>query len=140
MKKFKLKKQGFTLVELMIVVVIVSMLAAIAIPSYTEFVKRGKVAEATGALQRIKIKSDIYYGERRSYTNYCSSNSYNGIKNAMKYFSLTCAETATTLQLTATGVNDMAGYEYKVDETGNKESTIDGNNNACWTLKPNESC
>ncbi|MEZ4409822.1 MAG: prepilin-type N-terminal cleavage/methylation domain-containing protein [Polyangiales bacterium] len=53
---------GFTLVELMIVVVILGILAAVAIPAFTRYVKRSKTSEATGNIAK------IYQGEVTYYT------------------------------------------------------------------------
>ena len=45
-----IKHQGFTLIELMIVVAVVAILSSIAYPSYTEYVRRGHRAEARAGL------------------------------------------------------------------------------------------
>ena len=47
---YKNPQQGFTLIEMMIVVVVISILAAVAYPSYTEYVRRGYRAEARAGL------------------------------------------------------------------------------------------
>ncbi len=52
---------GFTLVELMIVVVILGILAAVAIPAFTRYVKRSKTSEATGNLAKIYQGEVSYY-------------------------------------------------------------------------------
>ncbi len=52
---------GFTLVELMIVVVILGILAAVAIPAFTRYVKRSKTSEATGNIAKIYQGQTTYY-------------------------------------------------------------------------------
>ena len=52
---------GFTLVELMIVVVILGILAAVAIPAFTRYVKRSKTSEATGNITKVYQGQLTYY-------------------------------------------------------------------------------
>tara|TARA_Y100000996_G_scaffold385720_1_gene343273 strand:+ start:1033 stop:1452 length:420 start_codon:yes stop_codon:yes gene_type:complete len=63
-KNFKKYLNGFTLVEILIVVVIVGILAAIAIPTYYSYVKKGYATEAKTQLKSIVQAADMYYSER----------------------------------------------------------------------------
>ena len=54
-------QQGFTLIELMIVVAIIGILAAIAIPAYQDYTVRAKLSEAVGALAAAKTSVSEYY-------------------------------------------------------------------------------
>ena len=61
------KNHGFTLVELMIVIVIIGVLAAIAVPIYTSNVQKAKMSEADAALGTIRTQLRIYKAENGDY-------------------------------------------------------------------------
>jgi len=66
----KLKKRGFTLIELMIVVAIIGILAAIAIPNFIRFQARSKQSEAKSNLKALFTAERSYYQEKDKYSIY----------------------------------------------------------------------
>ena len=66
MKKFS--KKGFTLIELMIVVAIIGILAAIAIPNFMKFQAKSKQSEAKSNLKGIATAQKAYFAEKNKYT------------------------------------------------------------------------
>lgn len=134
-------QRGFTLIELMIVVVIIAILASIAYPSYTQFVSRSARADAKTALLE-----NAQFMER----NFTASNRYNqdSNSNAISTASLPVSQTPrdgtakytitldsvtdSTFTLKATPTGAMAGDscgELTVDNTGTKGSV---DNATCW--------
>lgn len=61
------KNKGFTLIEVMIVVAIIGILAAIAYPSYDEYVKRGNRAEGQAFLNEVAARQERYFSQNNAY-------------------------------------------------------------------------
>jgi type IV pilus assembly protein PilA len=67
MTKFFRSSKGFSLIELMIVVAIIAILAAIAIPSFLRFQMKSKTSEATANLGAIRTCEESYKAENDTY-------------------------------------------------------------------------
>lgn len=60
-------KQGFTLIELMIVVAIIGILAAIAIPKFADLINKAKEGATKGALSSVRSAVQVYYGDNEGW-------------------------------------------------------------------------
>lgn len=85
-----MNKRGFTLTELMITVAIIGILAAIAIPSYSSYVKRGRMSQAYTDIQTIALLEEKGLAETGSYKSYAELQNSYGLKidAAQKYYNL----------------------------------------------------
>jgi len=64
-----MKAKGFTLVEVLIVVIIIGILAAIGIPQFADSIEKAKGGEARAGLGHIQTGEKVYFAERETYTN-----------------------------------------------------------------------
>src|SRR4030066_2412877 len=69
MKRFPMKSnRGITLIELLVVIMIVAILAAIAIPMYTNYMQRARRADAKTALEQLRASQEMFRAEKGSYS------------------------------------------------------------------------
>ncbi len=141
---------GFTLIEVMIVVAIVGILAAIALPAYTDYIRRGRIPEATSALAAFQGRMEQWFQDAKSYNPTGTTSGCGVAGSTMKYFTVSCtSNNASTYTATAAGINGgpMSGFSYTIDQDGNKTSTITGvsgwtaaSPNNCWVTNKGGIC
>jgi type IV pilus assembly protein PilE len=133
------KATGFTLIELMIVVIIIGVLLSISIPAYQGYVLRSHRTDAHSSLLDIAARQERYVAQRNTYTTEISSgtNGLNmGSANSREgYYTLVAAKCATgslancyLITATAAGnqANDTGCKTIKYNSAGTK-SPAD-----CW--------
>jgi type IV pilus assembly protein PilA len=102
--------KGFTLIELMIVVAIVAILAAVAIPNYLKFQMRAKTSEAKSNLGAIRTGETAYWGENDIYLA-CISNPAGAVTSARQVWN---AANVDFIELGFEPEGDVY-YAYEVD-------------------------
>src|SRR5258708_25584757 len=100
------RQSGFTLIELMVTVAIVAILAGIAIPSYTSYITRSKLLEATSNLLGMRTKLELYFQDNRTYAGACPPLTAPPLPSVWKNSDITrqaLNRTATTYVIRANG-------------------------------------
>ena len=156
--------QGFTLIELMITVVIIAVIAAIAVPNYTDYVTRSKFTEAHGQLSDLRVKMEQYFMDNRRYSTTAAGGTC-GIPGGntpttggTKYFTYTCASSSPNAAgdqqfvVTATGVvaQGLSGIAYTINHANARTTAVTAStpmadkgyaaNGTCWVVKKPSQC
>src|SRR5207302_216242 len=144
---------GFTLIEVMITVAIVAILAAVAIPSYTDYITRSKIQEATSSLLSMRTKLELYFQDNRTFIGACAAGTVAPLPAGLKYFTITCPTlTATAYQIRADGGiaggdQTMAQFAFTIDQANTRQTagvptssgwSLPATN--CWVAKKGGLC
>jgi len=145
----KQKNNGFTLIEVMIVVAIIAVLAAIALPAYEDYVKRGRIVEALTPLADMEARMEQFFQDNRTYVGACTANTVAPKPADTDYFQYGCSSLGTdTYTITATGKNSMTGFAYSLQlASGVVSRTTDAlpshwgtPSSTCWSRSRGGSC
>lgn len=129
--------RGFTLIELLVAIAIVSILASIALPSYSSYVQRSRVPAALEGLNSYATRMEQRFQDTGSYA---AGTACAVAVPAVNNFTVTCTISGggTGYTATATGSGPMAGYTYTVNHQGTRATTAhpkgvpSGN---CWSTR-----
>jgi type IV pilus assembly protein PilE len=126
---------GFTLIELMIVVLMVSILATIAVPSYSQYLTRGRLSEVLTDLSAFRLRMELAYQDNGNFgVGACAVT-----PAAKEGFNFACVieSAGQGYTMTATGTGRNAGYAYSIDDRGERRtlSFPGAEAAACWMIR-----
>lgn len=128
------RMRGVTLLELMAVVAIIGILAAIAVPSYRNYVMRAQRTDAMSALLRVAAAQEKFYLQNNQYTDDLDALGIPGTENGWYDLAIDNTDVARDFTVTATAASggaqesDSHCATFSLTSTGVKTAT----NTDCW--------
>jgi len=124
----KNKSKGFTLVELMVVVIIVGILAAVAVPIYRQNVKRAMASEGSALLGSVLTAERVYFAEHNTFATETDKAALGVETTGNKYFKDFTIESADANGFKATTIGeaggDAEGIKVKMEYTNDGGAVI----------------
>lgn len=138
------RNYGFTLIELMVVVAVIAILASVGYPSYTEYVQRSRIAEATSQLSDWRIRMERFYQDNRMYLDgaNCGAGVPNDPQGSFAYDCAVVAADTYTLRATGVAARGMDGFVYSVNESNQRTTVFPGVSGTqnCWMTRRSDAC
>jgi type IV pilus assembly protein PilE len=143
------QSRGFTIIELLIVIIIVGILTAVALPAYQDFTNRGKITEAFTGLSDFRVRMEQFYQDNRRYDGTglggCGAKAPDS-----KYWNFSCdpgAAPSQTYTATAKGITTqgLTNFEYSINEKNERRTVTmgdgwNGAGSACWVRRKDGQC
>jgi type IV pilus assembly protein PilE len=133
------REAGVSLMELLIVLGIIAILAALAITSYRQYILRGNRTAATGTLHDLASREESYFFSNNAYTNNLTilGEPANAPASGTALYSITVAAASSTdytVQATAVGtqLQDTQCTSFTLTREGQKASVGTGSSTTCW--------
>lgn len=139
------KRNGFTLIEMMMVVALIAILAAVALPAYNGYVNRSKIKTAQADLVALSLNFENYYQRKLAYPTSDYANTaalktafpgWSPASNTTEFTFTTTGSSATNYKVVATGSGGgINGCVISLDKSGNKDiptATCPYSNNGKW--------
>lgn len=143
------QQKGFTLLELLIVLGIIGILSAIAIPAYRDYIIRGKITEATSNLSDMRIKLEQFYQDNRTYVGACVGGTIAPLPTgsnarAFTYSCPTLTTTTFTVRALGNASEGMSGFNYTINQNNAKSTASVATGwtltAGCWVTKKDGAC
>jgi type IV pilus assembly protein PilE len=113
------KQAGFSLIELMVVIAVIGILTAVALPSYQDYVIRGKLAQATSSLADGRVKMEQFFQDNKTYAG-------GPCPAAAESFTFACSDLSNaTYTITASGIagGNVSGFSFTINQNNTRTTT-----------------
>jgi type IV pilus assembly protein PilE len=141
----KRQQTGMTLIEIMIVVAIIGILSAVALPAYRDYVTRGRLAEAFSTLATVQPNAEQYWSNNRTFVGLSDTTKNPAWPADTTNFTYTLVSSSpSAYQVRASGRAQAADFVFTIDQQGTRATSGVQTGwtltTTCWVDRRNGTC